>query len=168
MGVLHGVADKAVYIPDIYTCTQNRWVDNFLASNGYLGAVISYHGNKNFILCYCSCSEFSVLGRVGIDDPRGYARQRYAEKEGLVILESCCLGPAVLCEVEGALEEMKTTGSWVDALVRGFSHLSRHFSFLCTLLPFACFVKPYLLCLLGVHLTCWYTASDFSVCCVFS
>lgn len=34
-------------------------------------------------------------------------------------LESCCLGPAILCEVEGALEEMKTTGSWVDVLVRG-------------------------------------------------
>lgn len=36
-GILHGVADKAVYIPDIYTRTQNKWVDNFLASNGYLG-----------------------------------------------------------------------------------------------------------------------------------
>ena len=45
-GVLHGVTDKAVYIPDIYTHMQSRWVDNFLASNGYLGKVTEHRGKE--------------------------------------------------------------------------------------------------------------------------
>lgn len=35
--VVGGRQDKAVYIPDIYTKTQNAWVDSFLQQNGYLG-----------------------------------------------------------------------------------------------------------------------------------
>ena len=38
-GIVHGHSDKALYIPNIYTQMQNQWVDNFLASNGYLGKV---------------------------------------------------------------------------------------------------------------------------------
>ena len=78
--------------------------------------------------------EFSVLSHVGIDDPRGYVRQRYGEKEGLVILEGCCVGPAVLCEVEGALEEMKTSGGWVDVLVIESFYLIRPLTPLCAML----------------------------------
>ena len=36
-GALYGRADKEVYIPGVYTQSQNQWVDSFLASNGYLG-----------------------------------------------------------------------------------------------------------------------------------
>lgn len=35
--VVGGRQDKAVYIPDIYSKTQNTWVDSFLRQNGYLG-----------------------------------------------------------------------------------------------------------------------------------
>jgi hypothetical protein len=35
--VVGGRQDKAVYIPDIYSKTQNAWVDSFLKQNGYLG-----------------------------------------------------------------------------------------------------------------------------------
>lgn len=35
--VVGGRQDKAVYIPDIYSKTQNGWVDAFLKQNGYLG-----------------------------------------------------------------------------------------------------------------------------------
>lgn len=35
--VVGGRQDKAVYIPDIYSKTQNAWVDSFLQQNGYLG-----------------------------------------------------------------------------------------------------------------------------------
>ena len=38
-GIVHGHSDKALYIPNIYTQMQNQWVDNFLASNGYLGKI---------------------------------------------------------------------------------------------------------------------------------
>lgn len=40
--VAGGRRDKAVYIPDIYSKTQNTWVDSFLHQNGYLGSLISY------------------------------------------------------------------------------------------------------------------------------
>lgn len=36
--VVGGRRDKAVYIPDIYSKTQNTWVDSFLHQNGYLGS----------------------------------------------------------------------------------------------------------------------------------
>ncbi len=32
-----GRQDKAQYVPDIYTSSQNEWVDNFFSQNGYLG-----------------------------------------------------------------------------------------------------------------------------------
>lgn len=38
--VVGGRQDKAVYIPDIYSRTQNAWVDSFLQQNGYLGRII--------------------------------------------------------------------------------------------------------------------------------
>lgn len=54
--VVGGRQDKAVYIPDIYSKTQNTWVDSFLQQNGYLGKrfrniiiVIMMTLNSNFI-----------------------------------------------------------------------------------------------------------------------
>lgn len=38
--VVGGRQDKAVYIPDIYSKTQNAWVDSFLQQNGYLGMIL--------------------------------------------------------------------------------------------------------------------------------
>lgn len=35
--VIGGRQNKALYIPDIYSKTQNAWVDSFLKQNGYLG-----------------------------------------------------------------------------------------------------------------------------------
>ena len=35
-----GRQDKASYIPDIYTQSQNEWVDNFYKQNGYLGNIV--------------------------------------------------------------------------------------------------------------------------------
>lgn len=32
-----GHQDKSVFYPDIYTRSQNQWVDSFYAQNGYLG-----------------------------------------------------------------------------------------------------------------------------------
>lgn len=32
-----GRQDKATYVPDIYTKSQNDWVDAFYKQNGYLG-----------------------------------------------------------------------------------------------------------------------------------
>lgn len=35
--VVGGRQDKAVFVPDIYSRTQNKWVDSFFKQNGYLG-----------------------------------------------------------------------------------------------------------------------------------
>lgn len=32
-----GRQEKALYVPDIYTKSQNEWVDSFYKQNGYLG-----------------------------------------------------------------------------------------------------------------------------------
>ena len=32
-----GRQDQALYVPDIYTISQNEYVDNFFKQNGYLG-----------------------------------------------------------------------------------------------------------------------------------
>jgi hypothetical protein len=34
------MTEKALYVPDIYTKSQNDWVDSFYKQNGYLGKEI--------------------------------------------------------------------------------------------------------------------------------
>ncbi len=36
-GTIQGRQDKANFVPDIYSRTQNAWVDAFYQQNGYLG-----------------------------------------------------------------------------------------------------------------------------------
>jgi hypothetical protein len=36
-GAIQGRHDKANFVPDIYSRTQNAWVDAFYQQNGYLG-----------------------------------------------------------------------------------------------------------------------------------
>lgn len=36
-GTIQGRQDKASFIPDIYSRTQNAWVDAFYQQNGYFG-----------------------------------------------------------------------------------------------------------------------------------
>ena len=47
--VVGGRQDKAVYIPDIYSKTQNSWVDSFLRQNGYLGTHIYQDRISEFV-----------------------------------------------------------------------------------------------------------------------
>jgi len=50
--VVGGRQDKAVYIPDIYTKTQNSWVDSFLQQNGYLGMsfFLNHHNESRLLM----------------------------------------------------------------------------------------------------------------------
>ena len=36
-GHIQGRQDKALYVPEIYTKTQNAWIDSFFNQNGYIG-----------------------------------------------------------------------------------------------------------------------------------
>nr|KAG5700234.1 hypothetical protein BaRGS_007607 [Batillaria attramentaria] len=42
-----GHQDKSVYYPDIYTRSQNQWVDSFYAQNGYLAGGHRRPGSQN-------------------------------------------------------------------------------------------------------------------------
>lgn len=91
--VVGGRQDKAVYVPDIYSKTQNSWVDSFLQQNGYL--------------------EFDALLRLGIPDPASYIRKRYRSSK-LLFLRAACVGHALVDQVEASVEEAVSSATWVD------------------------------------------------------
>ncbi|XP_078068771.1 E3 UFM1-protein ligase 1 [Mustelus asterias] len=91
--VIGGRQDKAVYIPDIYSRTQNNWVDSFLKQNGYL--------------------EFDTLCRLGIPDPVNYIKKRY-KSAPMITLKAVCVGRTIVDQVEASVEEAIRSGTWVD------------------------------------------------------
>ncbi|KAM7061924.1 E3 UFM1-protein ligase 1 isoform 1-T1 [Acridotheres tristis] len=91
--VVGGRQDKAVFVPDIYSRTQNKWVDSFFKQNGYL--------------------EFDALYRLGIPDPAGYIKKRYKSAQ-LLFLRAACVGQEIVDQVEASVEEAITSGSWID------------------------------------------------------
>uniref|UniRef100_A0A8C0V275 E3 UFM1-protein ligase 1 n=1 Tax=Cyanistes caeruleus TaxID=156563 RepID=A0A8C0V275_CYACU len=91
--VVGGRQDKAVFVPDIYSRTQNKWVDSFFKQNGYL--------------------EFDALYRLGIPDPVGYIKKRYKSAQ-LLFLRAACVGQEMVDQVEASVEEAISSGSWID------------------------------------------------------
>ncbi|XP_023829286.1 E3 UFM1-protein ligase 1 isoform X1 [Salvelinus sp. IW2-2015] len=91
--VVGGRQDKAVYIPDIYSKTQNAWVDSFLKQNGYL--------------------EFDSLIRLGIPDPVSYIKKRFKSSK-LLFLRAACVGQALVDQVEASVEEAVNSATWAD------------------------------------------------------
>ncbi|XP_071396646.1 E3 UFM1-protein ligase 1 [Centroberyx affinis] len=91
--VVGGRQDKAVYIPDIYSRTQNTWVDSFLQQNGYL--------------------EFDALVRLGIPDPINYIKKRFKSSK-LLFLRAACVGQALVDQVEASVEEAVSSATWTD------------------------------------------------------
>ncbi|KAF4794659.1 E3 UFM1-protein ligase 1 [Turdus rufiventris] len=91
--VVGGRQDKAVFVPDIYSRTQNKWVDSFFKQNGYL--------------------EFDALYRLGIPDPTGYIKKRYKSTQ-LLFLRAACVGQEIVDQVEASVEEAISSGSWID------------------------------------------------------
>lgn len=91
--VMGGRQDKAVYIPDIYSRTQNTWVDSFLKQNGYL--------------------EFDALLRLGIPDPVNYIKKRFKSSK-LLFLRAACVGQGLVDQVEATVEEAVNSATWSD------------------------------------------------------
>ncbi|XP_056150563.1 E3 UFM1-protein ligase 1 [Lampris incognitus] len=91
--VVGGRQDKAMYIPDIYSKTQNTWVDSFLRQNGYL--------------------EFDALIRLGIPEPVSYIKKRFKSSK-LLFLRSACVGQTLVDQVEASVEEAINSGTWTD------------------------------------------------------
>ncbi|XP_051951847.1 E3 UFM1-protein ligase 1 [Xyrauchen texanus] len=91
--VVGGRQDKAIYIPEIYSKTQNTWVESFLKQNGYL--------------------EFEALTRLGIPDPVSYIKKRFKSHK-LLFLKSVCVGKAIVDQLEASVEEAINSATWVD------------------------------------------------------
>ena len=70
--------NKATYIPNAYARAQARWIDDFLAQNGYL--------------------EFDALRRLGISDPESTVKRRVKDDD-VVFLNSCCVAQSIVDQV---------------------------------------------------------------------
>ncbi|KAK8399047.1 hypothetical protein O3P69_004257 [Scylla paramamosain] len=94
-GVLSGgrQVHRAMYIPSIYSRTQNEWVDNFLKQNGYL--------------------DFEALRRLDISDPESHIRRRFKD-EDLTFVGNVCVGPSLIDQIDAAIDDALVSGSWVD------------------------------------------------------
>ncbi|XP_011865075.1 PREDICTED: E3 UFM1-protein ligase 1 homolog [Vollenhovia emeryi] len=93
-GVVTGKqSGNSIYIPTIYSKSQNEWVENFYKQNGYL--------------------EYDALARLGISDPSGFVK-RHFPNESMVFLKSVAVGTVVTDQVDANIEEVVATGSFVD------------------------------------------------------
>ncbi|KAK8751399.1 hypothetical protein OTU49_014591, partial [Cherax quadricarinatus] len=94
-GILSGSHQiyTAMYIPSIYSRTQNEWVDNFLKQNGYL--------------------EFEALRRLDISDPEAHIRRHY-KNEDLTFVGDVCVGPNLIDQIDAAIDDALMSGGWVD------------------------------------------------------
>lgn len=84
---------NSIYIPTIYSKSQNDWVENFYKQNGYL--------------------EYDALTRLGISDPSAFVK-RHFPNENMVFLKSVAIGTVVMDQVDANVEEIIATGSFVD------------------------------------------------------
>ncbi|XP_060085103.1 E3 UFM1-protein ligase 1-like [Ylistrum balloti] len=95
-GTISGVRqENAAYIPEIYTKTQNQWVDSFYKQNGYL--------------------EYDSLSRLGISDPKSFIKKRF-KSEPLTYLSTCCAGVGIKEQIEASVEEALQDNSWVNIM----------------------------------------------------
>ncbi|XP_053998251.1 E3 UFM1-protein ligase 1 homolog [Hylaeus anthracinus] len=83
----------SLYIPTIYSKSQNEWVDNFYKQNGYL--------------------EYDALTRLGISDPPNFVK-RHFPNEDIIFLDSVAVGTIISEQVDANIEEAIATGSFVD------------------------------------------------------
>ncbi|XP_034253377.1 E3 UFM1-protein ligase 1 homolog isoform X2 [Thrips palmi] len=95
-GTLSGKqVSNSMYVPSVYSKSQSDWVDQFYRQNGFL--------------------EYDAMSRVGISDGQAYVKKHLAG-ENLLFLDSAAIGPSVLEQIKGAIEEAVSTGTWVDIL----------------------------------------------------
>lgn len=80
------------YVPYIYTKAQQEWVTNFYQNNGYL--------------------EYEAMTRQGISDPAGFIQKSFG-KMNILLLPSVAVGPAILDQVEGAIDEAVASSTFV-------------------------------------------------------
>lgn len=64
---------------------------------------------------------------MGIDDPKGFIEKRYGKSDTKVtLLVTCVVGEAIVTEVESAVEEAQSSGSWIDIMVSVYCSIIIH------------------------------------------
>uniref|UniRef100_A0A1B0DBY5 E3 UFM1-protein ligase 1 homolog n=1 Tax=Phlebotomus papatasi TaxID=29031 RepID=A0A1B0DBY5_PHLPP len=83
----------AQYIPNVYKKAQNEWVTNLFKQNGYV--------------------QHDTLSHFGISDAKTFI-QRQLPNEELVHLEKCTVGKRFVEQLDAAIEECISSGSYLD------------------------------------------------------
>lgn len=92
-GVLTSKQHGSQYIPHIYTKNQRQWVESFYKQNSYL--------------------EYDAVSRLGVLDPKKFI-QRCIGSDSIVFLTKCCANQNILDQVESAVDECISSGSYLD------------------------------------------------------
>uniref|UniRef100_A0A6B2EII5 E3 UFM1-protein ligase 1 homolog n=1 Tax=Phlebotomus kandelakii TaxID=1109342 RepID=A0A6B2EII5_9DIPT len=83
----------AQYIPNVYKKAQNEWVTSLFKQNGYV--------------------QHDTLSHFGISDAKTFI-QRQLPNENLVHLEKCTVGKRFVEQLEAAIEDCISSGSYLD------------------------------------------------------
>lgn len=63
------------------------------------------------------CLEYDNLARLGITDARNYLKRRF-KSESIVYLKTCCAGRLVVDNLDAAIDDALSSGTWLDVMVR--------------------------------------------------
>jgi len=86
-----GVIDRGVYIPHIYSQTRKKWIESFLAQNGFI--------------------EYSKLSQINVPEPKRYLLANFPE--GLP-LDSCFISDSIIQQVDASVDHVLSNNSWLD------------------------------------------------------
>ncbi|KAK4883689.1 hypothetical protein RN001_007008 [Aquatica leii] len=92
-GFLTARTTTAMYVPNVYSRSQNEWVQNFYKQNGYV--------------------EFDALIRLGINDAKAYLKKQFVN-ENIMTLKSCVISQNLLERIEADIDECISSKSYVD------------------------------------------------------
>lgn len=93
-GAVTSKQQSAQFIPHVYTKNQSEWVESFYKQNGYL--------------------EYDSVSRLGVSDPKAFIKRQLAN-EKLTFLKKCCVGNRIIDQIESALDECISSGTYLEA-----------------------------------------------------
>ncbi|KAL0276431.1 UNVERIFIED_CONTAM: hypothetical protein PYX00_004012 [Menopon gallinae] len=86
---------NSMYIPSIYLKSQISWASTFFDQNGYL--------------------KFSALNRLGISDHNSFIKRNFGNMN-VVMLDSCAVGSIIFDQVDAAIDDVISTGTFIDIM----------------------------------------------------
>lgn len=90
-GRINAIVESRVFIPAIYARNQNEKVEEFYASNSYIG--------------------YDLLSRWDIKQPKAFLKKKFPNG---IQLKTCLISPELLSQVESMIEDTITTNGYID------------------------------------------------------